>query len=108
MLKIDAFFCFYLAIHTITSILVDAIPFLPDALTPAKKYFEQYLIDYKDPLMINLPIWFKSIILSELIFQIPLMIYLLVTIASGDIGKARTPAIIYSSHGLILPISHKL
>ncbi|CAG5131929.1 unnamed protein product [Candidula unifasciata] len=98
---LDVIFFIYFLTHIPISVLVDF-----QALLPSKYYPQQlialkdwYCTEFRDPLLMLPPVWFKSLIVCEL-FQFPFFFVAVYGFFKGArICKwLRLPCIIYGSH----------
>ncbi|EQB78376.1 hypothetical protein CB1_000765068 [Camelus ferus] len=65
-----------------------------------------YTEEFKDPLLQNPPMWFKSFLFCELVFQLPFFPIATYAFFKGGCRWIRTPAVIYSVHTMttLIPI----
>eukprot|EP00069_Balaena_mysticetus_P012017 bmy_21526T0 len=95
----------YFLSHVPITLLVDLQAVLPRDLYPVelRNLQEWYTEESKDPLLHNPPVWFKSFLFRELVFQLPF--FLIPTYVFFKVW-IRTPAIIYSVHTMttLIPI----
>lgn len=70
------------------------LPVLPRALYPAwaTRAFDWYLDTYGDPLMAALPPWFKALVWSEVLLQLPFFFVAAAAFAKGDARIVRPAA----------------
>lgn len=93
-------FFFYFFSHIPITLLVDVQPLFPAELFPAslKQLLAWYAVEFKDPMMADPPIWFKSFVYCELIIQLPFFPFAAYAFFKGGCKWIRTPAIIYGTH----------
>ncbi|CAL8336395.1 unnamed protein product [Boreogadus saida] len=73
---------------------------LPDQVYPnvLKDLLGWYAEEFKDPMVVDPPTWFKSFILCEALVQMPFFPVAAYAFFKGGCKWIRTPAIIYSTH----------
>tara|TARA_B110000977_G_scaffold15623_1_gene19105 strand:+ start:2152 stop:2577 length:426 start_codon:yes stop_codon:yes gene_type:complete len=66
----------FLATHVPATVLMDSQALVPKSMVPkfAQRLLEFHISTNHDPLMDDQPVWFKSFILCELLFQLPFFI----------------------------------
>lgn len=66
----------FLATHVPATVLMDSQALVPKSVVPkfAQRLLEFHISTNHDPLMDDQPVWFKSFILCELMFQLPFFI----------------------------------
>ncbi|XP_045381348.1 sigma intracellular receptor 2 isoform X1 [Lemur catta] len=74
--------------------------------TRTRNLLKWYAKEFKDPLLQDPPVWFKSFLFCELVFQLPFFPFATYAFFKGSCKWIRTPAIIYSVHTMttLLPI----
>lgn len=81
---------------------------LPRDLYPVelRNLQQWYIEEFKDPLLQNPPVWFKSFLFCELVFQLPFFPIAAYAFFKGGCKWIRIPAIIYSVHTMttLIPI----
>uniref|UniRef100_A0A8C5K1N1 Transmembrane protein 97 n=1 Tax=Jaculus jaculus TaxID=51337 RepID=A0A8C5K1N1_JACJA len=79
----------------------------PVELTDLKNWYSK---EFKDPLMQDPPVWFKSFVFCELVFQLPFFPIAAYAFFKGSCRWIRTPAIIYSVHTIttLIPILYTI
>ncbi|KAL5015692.1 hypothetical protein ScPMuIL_005281 [Solemya velum] len=99
---LDILFSFYFVIHIPACVLIDSQAILPRWLYPSQlvRLNEWYTTTFKDTMMIDPPMWFRSFCLCEVLFQFP---YFFVAASAFWRGAAaskwiRIPNLVYSSH----------
>lgn len=97
----DWFFIIYFIMHIPITLLCDAQAFVPSDYFP--RFFihslQSYIRDFDDRLMAAPPLWFKAIILAELIFQLPYFFFAAYAFIRGR-NWIRTTTIIYCTQVL--------
>lgn len=70
------YLCYFLT-HVPVTVLIDAQAALPRALFPrfAIALYDWHVETHQDVLLANPPVWFRSFIICELLFQLPLFLY---------------------------------
>ncbi|XP_073674299.1 sigma intracellular receptor 2 [Garra rufa] len=106
------FFLYFLS-HIPITLMVDLQPLLPEHLYPSelKNLLQWYAAEFKDPMMMDPPFWFKSFVFCEAFVQLPFFPIAAYAFLKGGCKWIRTPAIIYSVHvatTLIPILSHVL
>ena len=91
--------CVFFATHIPATILMDSQALLPPSVVPG---FARGLLDFHvranhDPLMERQPVWFKSFILFELLFQLPFFFIGYHAFYHGR-NWVRIPGIAYGVH----------
>ncbi|TEA28540.1 hypothetical protein DBR06_SOUSAS2010178, partial [Sousa chinensis] len=88
----------YFLSHIPITLLVDLQAVLPRDLYPVelRNLRQWYTEAFKDPLLQNPPVWFKSFLFCELVFQLPFFPVATYAFFKGGCRWIRTPAIIYS------------
>uniref|UniRef100_A0A8C6D4C5 Transmembrane protein 97 n=1 Tax=Moschus moschiferus TaxID=68415 RepID=A0A8C6D4C5_MOSMO len=99
---------FYFLSHIPITLLMDLQGVLPRDLYPVelRNLQQWYIEEFKDPLLQNPPVWFKSFLFCELVFQLPFFPIAAYAFFKGGCKWIRTPAIIYSVHTMttLIPI----
>uniref|UniRef100_A0A3B4B7K6 Transmembrane protein 97 n=1 Tax=Periophthalmus magnuspinnatus TaxID=409849 RepID=A0A3B4B7K6_9GOBI len=97
---LEIIFFLYFASHVPITLLIDL-----QALLPARLYPEQlrdvllwYGSEFKDPMVLDPPLWFKSFIFCEALVQLPFFPVAAYAFLKGGCRWIRTPAIVYSTH----------
>ncbi|XP_059170334.1 sigma intracellular receptor 2-like [Physella acuta] len=108
---LDIVFFFYFLTHIPISLLVDFQSVLP------LEYYPQQLIDvkewycreFRDPMMVAAPTWFKSFVFCELLIQFPFFFIAVYGFFKGskNCKWLRWPCVVYGSHvaTTLIPIS---
>ncbi|XP_059763995.1 sigma intracellular receptor 2 [Balaenoptera ricei] len=88
----------YFLSHIPITLLVDLQAVLPRDLYPVelRNLQQWYTEEFKDALLQNPPVWFKSFLFCELVFQLPFFPIATYAFFKGGCRWIRTPAIIYS------------
>ncbi|XP_016412633.1 transmembrane protein 97-like [Sinocyclocheilus rhinocerous] len=110
---LEIIFFFYFLSHIPITLMIDLQPLLPEHLYPSKlkNLLHWYAAEFKDPMMMDPPVWFKSFVFCEALFQLPFFPIAAYAFMTGGCKWIRTPAIIYSVHvatTLIPILSHVL
>ncbi|XP_051254786.1 sigma intracellular receptor 2 isoform X1 [Dicentrarchus labrax] len=63
-----------------------------------RDFVKWYAEEFKDPLMMDPPDWFRSFIFCEALFQLPFFPVAAYAFLKGGCKWIRTPAIVYSAH----------
>ncbi|KAG7279754.1 hypothetical protein CRUP_021370 [Coryphaenoides rupestris] len=97
---LELVFFFYFASHIPITLFIDLQALLPDHVYPdaLKDLLRWYAEDFKDPMVLDPPIWFKSFVLCEALVQLPFFPVAAYAFFKGGCKWIRTPAIIYSTH----------
>uniref|UniRef100_A0A8C6T0U9 Transmembrane protein 97 n=1 Tax=Neogobius melanostomus TaxID=47308 RepID=A0A8C6T0U9_9GOBI len=97
---LEIVFFLYFASHIPITVFIDL-----QALLPAHVYPQQlqdvlrwYAAEFKDPMVLDPPEWFKSFIFCELLVQLPFFPIAAYAFLKGGCRWIRTPTIIYSAH----------
>ncbi|XP_042298434.1 sigma intracellular receptor 2 [Sceloporus undulatus] len=104
---LELLFAFYFFTHIPITLFIDLqalLPgFYPKELT---EWSAWYTSAFKDPMMADPPVWFRSFIYSEAFFQLPFFPVAAYAFWKGNCKWIRTPAIIYATHvaTTLLPI----
>ncbi|XP_032136976.1 sigma intracellular receptor 2 [Sapajus apella] len=98
----------YFLTHIPVTLFLDLQAVLPRELYPVefRNLLKWYAKEFKDPLLQELPAWFKSFLFCELVFQLPFFPIATYAFLKGSCKWIRTPAIIYSVHTMttLIPI----
>ncbi|XP_036123630.1 sigma intracellular receptor 2 [Molossus molossus] len=98
----------YFLSHIPITLLLDLQAVLPGELYPIelRNLLKWYAKEFKDPLLQDPPMWFKSFLLCELVFQLPFFPIATYAFFKGGCKWIRTPAIVYSVHTMttLIPI----
>ncbi|XP_029783674.1 sigma intracellular receptor 2 [Suricata suricatta] len=99
---------FYFLSHVPITLLLDLQAVLPRELYPVelRNLLKWYTKEFKDPLLQEAPVWFKSFLFCELVFQLPFFPIAAYAFFKGGCRWIRTPAITYSVHTMttLVPI----
>lgn len=103
----DVFLIFFFATHVPVTILFDAQCVLPNAWYPKALLdaFSWYVETFQDPLLGDPPTWFRTLVWSEVFFQLPFFILATHACIFGK-DYIRLPCLAYSGHVVttMLPI----
>uniref|UniRef100_A0A9L0JV05 Sigma intracellular receptor 2 n=1 Tax=Equus asinus TaxID=9793 RepID=A0A9L0JV05_EQUAS len=98
----------YFLSHVPITLFLDLQALLPRELYPLelRNLMEWYAKEFKDPLLQDPPMWFKSFLFCELVFQLPFFPFAAYAFFKGGCKWIRIPAIIYSVHTMttLIPI----
>ncbi|XP_041580361.1 sigma intracellular receptor 2 [Vulpes lagopus] len=98
----------YFLSHIPITLLMDLQVVLPRELYSVEltNLLKWYTTEFKDPLLQAPPMWFKSFLFCELVFQLPFFPMATYAFLRGGCRWIRTPAIIYSVHTMttLIPI----
>ena len=74
---LDLLYTIWFIIHVLITIFVDMVPFYPRVLQLPilLKVRQDYITDWKDPLVISWPAWFRAFLIVEGLYQAPLCIW---------------------------------
>jgi len=114
----------WFALHIITTLFVDIQPLMPSQLTwlhpkPLRDVVVWYINEAGDMMMrgaftgekqlCNGHYWFRSLVVFELFYQLPMFFFIIHGLVSGPEAKARMelPALIYCAHVIttLIPIN---
>ncbi|MBZ3884567.1 Transmembrane protein 97 [Sciurus carolinensis] len=106
--SLDLLLGLYFLSHIPITLFFDLQVVLPREFYWAKfrNLLSWYAKEFKDPLMQSTPVWFKSFVFCELLFQLPFFPVATYAFFRGNCKWIRMPAIIYSVHTLttLIPI----
>uniref|UniRef100_A0A8C7XB29 Transmembrane protein 97 n=1 Tax=Oryzias sinensis TaxID=183150 RepID=A0A8C7XB29_9TELE len=110
---LELLFFLYFASHIPITLFIDLQALLPEHVYPQqlKDLLRWYADEFKDPMMLDPPEWFKSFVFCEAVVQMPFFPIAAYAFLKGGCRWIRTPAIVYSTHvaTTLLPIlSHIL
>ncbi|KAJ3590574.1 hypothetical protein NHX12_008524 [Muraenolepis orangiensis] len=93
-------FFFYFASHIPITLFIDLQALLPAHVYPRalQDLLRWYAEEFRDPMVLDPPVWFKSFILCEALVQTPFFPVAAYAFFKGGCKWIRTPAIIYSTH----------
>ncbi|XP_066119358.1 sigma intracellular receptor 2 [Saccopteryx bilineata] len=98
----------YFFSHIPITLLLDLQTVLPRELYPIelRNLMKWYTKEFKDPLLQEPPVWFKSFLFCELVFQLPFFPIATYAFFRGGCKWIRTPAIVYAVHTMttLIPI----
>ncbi|XP_070249292.1 sigma intracellular receptor 2 [Myotis yumanensis] len=98
----------YFLSHIPITLLFDLQAVLPRELYPVelRNLLTWYAKEFKDPLLQDPPVWFKSFLFCELVFQLPFFPIATYAFFKGGCKWIRTAAIVYSAHTMttLIPI----
>ncbi|KAM4567343.1 sigma intracellular receptor 2 [Odontesthes bonariensis] len=97
---LELIFFFYFASHIPITLFIDLQALLPAHVypQPLKDLLRWYGEEFRDPMMLDPPEWFKSFILCEALLQTPFFPVAAYAFLKGGCTWIRTPAIVYSTH----------
>ncbi|XP_062408666.1 sigma intracellular receptor 2 [Sardina pilchardus] len=97
---LEIIYFLYFASHIPITLFIDFQALLPEHVFPqaAKQLMRWYAAEYKDPMMLDPPVWFKSFIFCEALVQLPFFPVAAYAFWKGGCKWIRTPAIVYSAH----------
>ncbi|KAF7645814.1 hypothetical protein LDENG_00197840 [Lucifuga dentata] len=105
---LEIIFFFYFASHIPITIFIDLQALLPGYVYPQvlKDLVEWYAKEFKDPMVVNPPVWLRSFIWCEALLQLPFFPIAAFAFLKGGCKWIRIPAILYSTHVVttLLPI----
>ncbi|XP_027003343.1 sigma intracellular receptor 2 [Tachysurus fulvidraco] len=110
---LELVFFFYFASHIPITLFIDLQALLPEHVFPQafKDVLRWYASEFRDPMVLDPPVWFKSFIFCEALVQLPFFPVAAYAFFKGSCRWIRTPAILYSVHvatSLIPILSHVL
>ncbi|XP_051535831.1 sigma intracellular receptor 2 [Myxocyprinus asiaticus] len=90
----------YFASHIPITVLIDFQAILPEHVYPPalKNVLQWYAAEFKDPMMMDPPVWFRSFVFCEALVQLPFFPVAAYAFLKGGCKWIRTPAIVYSVH----------
>ncbi|KAM9317708.1 sigma intracellular receptor 2 [Pholidichthys leucotaenia] len=97
---LELIFFFYFATHIPITLFIDLQALLPEHVypEPLKDLMKWYAEDFRDPMVVDPPEWFKSFVFCEALIQLPFFPIAAYAFLKGGCRWIRTPAIIYSTH----------
>ncbi|XP_029964811.1 sigma intracellular receptor 2 [Salarias fasciatus] len=97
---LEIIFFLYFFSHIPITLFIDLQALLPADLypQPAKDLLRWYAEAFKDPMVLDPPVWFKSFIFCEAVLQGPFFPVAAYAFLKGGCRWIRTPAIVYSVH----------
>ncbi|KAM4627775.1 sigma intracellular receptor 2 [Polymixia lowei] len=97
---LEIIFFFYFASHIPITLFIDLQALLPGNVYPPvlKDLLKWYAEEFKDPMMLDPPVWFKSFIFCEALVQLLFFPVAAYAFLKGGCKWIRTPAIVYSTH----------
>ncbi|KAI4886514.1 hypothetical protein NFI96_024879, partial [Prochilodus magdalenae] len=97
---LEIIFFFYFATHIPITLFIDLQALLPEHVYPQalKDVLHWYAADFKDPMVLDPPFWFKSFVFCEALVQLPFFPVAAYAFLKGNCRWIRTPAIVYSTH----------
>lgn len=105
---LELIFFFYFASHIPITLFIDLQALLPEHVFPQqlRDLLKWYAQEFKDPMMMAPPEWFKSFVYCEAFLQMPFFPIAAYAFLKGGCKWIRTPAIVYSIHvaTTLLPI----
>jgi len=103
----DVGYAFFFLFHLATTLVADTQALFQRSLFPPVlvQKLDEYVKDFKDPLILNGPVWFKSILYLEVVAMVP---FLVVGFFGALLGARwmRTPSIIYGTavYTMVIPM----
>ncbi|XP_041797282.1 sigma intracellular receptor 2 [Chelmon rostratus] len=105
---LELIFFFYFASHIPITLFIDLQALLPGYVfpQPLRDLLRWYAREFKDPMVMDPPEWFKAFVCCEALFQMPFFPIAAYAFLKGGCKWIRTPAILYSAHvaTTLLPI----
>uniref|UniRef100_UPI0037E8F477 sigma intracellular receptor 2-like n=1 Tax=Semicossyphus pulcher TaxID=241346 RepID=UPI0037E8F477 len=97
---LEIIFFFYFASHIPITLFIDLQALLPEHVYPQPliDLLRWYAEEFKDPMVLDPPEWFKSFIFCEALIQLPFFPFAAYAFLKGGCRWIRTPAIVYSAH----------
>ncbi|XP_070572774.1 sigma intracellular receptor 2-like [Ptychodera flava] len=97
---LNGVFFLYFASHIPITVLIDAQSVLPKEWYPQmlRDTLEWYCLKFKDPMMMDPPVWFKSFCICEVLLQFPFFFVATAAFFQGTAKRLRIPLLVYSSH----------
>ncbi|KAI1893378.1 hypothetical protein AGOR_G00123120 [Albula goreensis] len=97
---LEIIFFFYFASHIPITLFIDLQALLPEQVYPQAliDLLHWYAAEFKDPMVVDPPVWFKSFIFCEAVVQLPFFPLATYAFWKGGCRWIRTPAIVYSTH----------
>lgn len=97
---LEIIFFFYFATHIPITLFIDLQALLPEHVypQPLKDLLKWYAADFKDPMVLDPPEWFKSFVFCEALLQTPFFPIAAYAFLKGGCKWIRIPAIVYSTH----------
>ncbi|XP_059187830.1 sigma intracellular receptor 2 [Centropristis striata] len=97
---LEIIFFLYFASHIPITLCIDLQALLPGYLfpQPLRDLMKWYAAEFRDPMVLDPPQWFRAFILLEAVFQTPFFPVAAYAFLKGGCTWIRTPAIVYSTH----------
>ncbi|XP_029028140.1 sigma intracellular receptor 2 [Betta splendens] len=97
---LELIFFLYFASHIPITLFIDLQALLPGHVypEPLQALLRWYAEEFKDPMVLDPPHWFKSFIFCEALLQMPFFPVAAYAFLKGGCKWIRTPAIVYSTH----------
>ncbi|XP_029923093.1 sigma intracellular receptor 2 [Myripristis murdjan] len=97
---LEIIFFFYFASHIPITLFIDLQALLPGHVYPQslRDLLKWYAEEFRDPMVLDPPVWFQSFIFCEALFQTPFFPVAAYAFLKGGCKWIRTPAIVYSAH----------
>ncbi|XP_007246016.3 sigma intracellular receptor 2 [Astyanax mexicanus] len=97
---LEIIFFLYFASHIPITLFIDLQALLPEHVYPQalKDVLHWYAAEFKDPMVVDPPFWFKSFIFCEALVQLPFFPIATYAFLKGKCRWIRTPTIIYATH----------
>ncbi|XP_076832981.1 sigma intracellular receptor 2 [Brachyhypopomus gauderio] len=97
---LEIIFLIYFASHIPITLFIDLQALLPERVYPQslKNLLQWYASEFKDPMVLDPPVWFRSFIYCEALLQLPFFPVAVYAFLKGNCRWIRTPVIVYSTH----------
>lgn len=97
---LELIFFVYFLTHIPITMFIDGQAVFPKSWYPEqiKDLLDWYCREFKDPMMVIHPAWYKSFIICEVLFQFPFFFAATYAFWKGTCRWIRVPAIVYSTH----------
>ncbi|XP_054857218.1 sigma intracellular receptor 2-like [Eublepharis macularius] len=96
---LERLFAAFFLVHVPITVLVDLQVVWPAWHPPVlKEFLKWFITTFKDPVMLESPVWFKSLIYCEVFFHLPFFPFAIYAFLKGDCKWIRIPAIIFAAH----------
>ncbi|CAC5358616.1 Sigma intracellular receptor 2 [Mytilus coruscus] len=99
---LDFIFLMYFVVHIPVAIFIDSQAIFPKWIYPGVvvDLMDWYCREFKDPMMVESPAWFKSFICCEVLFQLPFFFVAVYAFLKG-VNRCpwiQRPMLIYAAH----------
>uniref|UniRef100_A0A1A7WCY2 Transmembrane protein 97 n=2 Tax=Iconisemion striatum TaxID=60296 RepID=A0A1A7WCY2_9TELE len=97
---LEVLFFFYFFSHIPITLFIDLQALLPGHVypEPLQDLLRWYAEEFRDPMVVDPPEWFRSFIYCEALLQTPFFPVAAYAFLKGGCKWIRTPAIVYSTH----------